>query len=112
MFELELESEVVQWLDGLTPNQFEWVSRYLDRLAADGLSLRGTITRQLSGKLRELRFQVDGRQMRVTYYMVDGRITALTVFAKTQQHEARQIERARRAMERCMLERHVAEEDE
>jgi len=35
----------------------------------------------------------------------------LTVFAKTQRHEHRQITRAVAAMNRCVAEGHTAEED-
>lgn len=69
-------------------------------------------TRQLDGKPRELRFYLDGRQQRITYWIAPGRrIILLTVFAKTQRRESRDIERARRAMQRCIDERHSAEDD-
>lgn len=40
------------------------------------------------------------------------RIILLTVFEKTKRQERRQIERARRAMERCIDEGHTAEDDD
>lgn len=40
------------------------------------------------------------------------RIVLLTVVAKTRMRERAEIERARRAMERCIAERHTAEEVE
>ncbi|WP_280516544.1 hypothetical protein [Nocardia beijingensis] len=36
----------------------------------------------------------------------------LTVFVKTRMREHAEVERARRALDRCIAERHTAEEDE
>jgi hypothetical protein len=70
-------------------------------------------SRQLDGKLRELRFHLDGRPIRVTYWIAPGcRIVLLTVFAKTRQREAREVDRARRALARCIAEDHSTEEDD
>ena len=49
--------------------------------------------------------------MRVTYWIAsDRRIILLTVFRKTRMREDREIERARRALDRCVAERHVVNE--
>ena len=78
-----------------------------------GVLLDEPYTRQLDGKLRELRFHLEGQRVRVTYWIAPGRrIILLTVFRKTRQREAREVERARRAMQRCIDETHTAEEDE
>jgi hypothetical protein len=70
-------------------------------------------TRQLDGKLRELRFYLEGRPVRVTYWIAPGRrIVLLTVFSKTQRRERAEIERARRAMQRCIEEAHTAGDEE
>lgn len=70
-------------------------------------------TKQLDGKLRELRFYLGGRPTRITYWIASGRrIILLTVFVKTQRQERREVERAKRAYERCLAERHTAEEDD
>jgi hypothetical protein len=62
-------------------------------------------------KLRELRFYIGREQHRITYYMAAGRrIILLTVFRKTRGRERREIDRAERAMERCIAEGHTAEE--
>ncbi|MGH3694633.1 MAG: type II toxin-antitoxin system RelE/ParE family toxin [Pseudonocardiaceae bacterium] len=67
--------------------------------------------RQLDGKLRELRFHIDRRSVRVTYWIATGRrIVLLTVFAKSRMREDREIERARKALARCIAEEHMAEE--
>ena len=82
----------------------------INRLADEGVLLSEPHTRQLDGKLRELRFSLDGRAMRVTYWIASGRrIILLTVFAKTQRREPHQIERAKRAMRRSMARRHEEE---
>lgn len=67
-------------------------------------------TRQLDGKLRELRFFLAGRPVRVTYWIASGRrIILLTVFAKTQRRERAEVDRARRAMEQCIREGHTTQ---
>lgn len=53
---VELEPEVSQWLEGLTDEEFGHVAFYIDLLADRGVLLGEPHTRQLSGKLRELRF--------------------------------------------------------
>ena len=50
--------------------------------------------------------------MRVTYWMTSGRrIVLLTVFTKTRVREDRAVERARKALARCMAEEHTVDED-
>lgn len=84
---------------------------YVDLVADQGPLLGEPYTRQLDGKLRELRFHLDGRAVRVTYWIASGRrIILLTVFAKTRMREVAEVERARRAMTRCMAEEHVVED--
>ena len=56
---VELEPEVVSWLDSLTDNQFGQAERYIDLLADQAAHLSEPFTRQLDGKLRELRFYLD-----------------------------------------------------
>jgi Phage derived protein Gp49-like (DUF891) len=71
-------------------------------------------TRQLSGKLRELRFYCGGERIRISYWIASGRrIIALTVFAKTKMRETAEIARAAAAMARCQQEgRHSADDEE
>ncbi|NKZ06060.1 type II toxin-antitoxin system RelE/ParE family toxin [Actinomadura latina] len=69
-------------------------------------------TRQLDGKLRELRFHLQRGQVRITYWIAPGRrIILLTVFRKQQMREQRELARARRAMQRCIAERHAVDEE-
>lgn len=109
---VELEPEVRDWLEDLPAAQFAAAAFYLDLLAERGALLAEPYTRQLHGKLRELRFHLDRRAVRVTYWIASGRrIVLLTVFAKSRMREDREIERARRALARCIAEEHSAEED-
>jgi hypothetical protein len=110
---VELEPEVRGWLEGLPTAQFARAAFYVDLLAEQGPLLGEPYTKQLDGKLRELRFYVERDAVRVTYWIASGRrIVLLTVFRKTRQREDREVERARRALARCEAEAHTAEEEE
>ncbi len=99
---VELEPEVRGWLETLDTAQFGHVAFYMDLLAERGPLLGEPYTRQLDGKLRELRFYLDRRAMRITYWIAPGRrITMLTVFGKARMREDREVRRARRALARC-----------
>jgi Phage derived protein Gp49-like (DUF891) len=70
-------------------------------------------TRQLSGKLRELRFYCGGERIRISYWIASGRrIITLTVFAKTRMRETAEIARATAAMARCQAEVHTADDED
>jgi hypothetical protein len=78
-----LEPEVRDWLEGLPARQFATAAFYVDLLADHGPLLGEPYTRQLSGKLRELRFHLDRSAVRVTYWIASARrIVLLTVFTK------------------------------
>lgn len=82
-------------------------------LADEGVHLDEPFTRQLRGKLRELRFHLGRQRTRVTCYIATGRrIVLLTVFVKTRQREHQEVQRAWRAMQTCIAEGHTAEDDE
>lgn len=109
---VELEPEVRDWLEGLSTRQFATAAFYVDLLAERGPLLGEPYTRQLDGKLRELRFHLGRRAVRVTYWVASGRrVVLLTVFAKSRMREEREIEKARRALARCVAEAHTVEED-
>ncbi|WP_066361104.1 type II toxin-antitoxin system RelE/ParE family toxin [Herbidospora mongoliensis] len=96
---VKLELEVSNWLEGLTTAGFTRAEFYIKLLEDQGPLLSEPYTRQLDGKLRELRFYLHNDQMRITYWIAPGRqIVLLTVFRKTRMREARQVERARRAL--------------
>lgn len=110
--EIETEPEVDAWLDRLTDEDFGTVEFYVDLLAERGVLLAEPYTRQLRGKLRELRFHLGRQQVRVSYYIATGRrIILLTVFRKTRSREEAEGRRAYDAMERCIREGHTAEPD-
>lgn len=83
--EVELEAEVRDWFVALDETSQARVRFHVDRLAEFGPGLDEPYTRQLDGKLRELRFYLAGRPTRITYWIAPGRrIILLTVFVKTQ----------------------------
>ncbi len=91
---VELEPEVVDWLEGLSDDQFGRVEFYIDLLADRGAQLSEPYTRQLQGKLRELRFYLgqESDAVRITFYIATGRrIILLTVFRKQRQRERAEI---------------------
>ena len=111
--EVELEPEVRDWYLTLDDDQQGRVGFHIDRLSQEGPLLDEPHTKQLDGKLRELRFFLGSRATRITYWIAPGRrIILLTVFEKTKRQERGQVERARRAMERCIAEAHTAEDDD
>lgn len=109
---VEVEPEVAKWLEALSDDDFGQVAFYVDLLADRGAELGEPYTRQLRGKLRELRFYLGRERIRVSYFIASGRrIVLLTVFRKTQRQERVAIDRADRAMRRCIAEGHTAEEE-
>ena len=109
---VEAEPEVAKWVEGLSDDDFGQAAFYIDLLADRGVGLREPYTKPLRGKLRELRFYLGRDRIRVSYFITSGRrIILLTVFKKTKQRERAQIDRAERAMKRCISEGHTAEED-
>jgi hypothetical protein len=109
---VELEAEVASWVEALSDREFGRVEFYIDLLAERGPLLDEPFTRQVRGKLRELRFHLGARgdAVRLSYFIASGRrIILLTVFRKQRQREQAEIERAYRAMRRCIEERHEAE---
>jgi hypothetical protein len=110
---VELEPEVRDWLERLPTAQFATAAFYVDLLAEQGPLLGEPYSRQLDGKLRELRFHLDRAAIRITYWIAPGRrVVLLTVFTKTRMREEREVDRARRALARCLAEQHSVDEDE
>ena len=108
---VELEPEVRDWLEELNTAQFATAAFYIDLLAREGVHLSEPYSRQLDGKLRELRFYLDGNAVRVTYWIASGRrIVLLTVFRKTRMREDREVARARSALARCIDQQHIVDE--
>ena len=110
--EVEIEPEARDWYLALTEEQQARVRFHIDRLAELGPLLDEPHTKQLDGKLRELRFYLSSRSTRITYWIGSGRrIILLTVFVKTRQRERYEIERARRAMQTCIDDNHTPGDD-
>jgi hypothetical protein len=63
---VELEPEVLQWFESLSDEQFGHAAFYVDLLEQQGVQLSEPYTRQLRGKLRELRFHLGRERMRLT----------------------------------------------
>ena len=109
---VELEPEVQARLHELPTARFATAAFDIDMLAEKGPLLGELYTRQLDGKLRELRFHLDRQALRITYWIATGRrIILLTVFVKSPMREARELERAVRALTRCLAEEHTIEEE-
>lgn len=101
-YTVELEPEVEKWLDSLTPHEHGRVMFYADLLADFDGVLDEPYSRHLGGKVRELRFRLEQRHWRVTYWLApDRRIVFLTVFAKTQRQETVEVQRALTAQKEC-----------
>jgi hypothetical protein len=110
--EVELEPEVDEWFDTLDQNDKETAAFYVDLLAERGVLLDDPYTRQLRGKLRELRFHLGRQAVRISYWIApDRRIILLTVFRKQRMREEAEVQRAWRAMHRCIFEEHTADEE-
>ncbi|MFI7054957.1 type II toxin-antitoxin system RelE/ParE family toxin [Streptosporangium canum] len=110
--EVELEPEVDEWFDTLDQDDQETAAFYVDLLAERGVLLDEPYTRQLRGKLRELRFHLQREAVRITYWIAPGRrIIMLTVFRKQRMRESAEIEHAWLAMQRYIAEAHTADEE-
>jgi hypothetical protein len=99
---------------GKSPFRFAVVprrsARAADMLAAQPTTLGEPYSRHLGGKLRELRFTLDGSAVRITYWLTpDRRIVLLTVFRKTRQGQTTEVERAHQAQKMCQTDHGPAE---
>ncbi|BCJ26390.1 type II toxin-antitoxin system RelE/ParE family toxin [Actinocatenispora sera] len=107
---VELEPEVRKWLEGLSTEHFATAAFYIELLADKGALLGEPYSRQLDGKLRELRFHIDGQSVRITCWIAASRrIILLTTFHKTRMREGRQVDRARQALARCISAQHTVD---
>lgn len=101
-WEVEAEPEVTDWYLGLSGDDRDIVAEHIDLLANLGHMLRMPHARPLGDGLAELRFDMSRRSWRITYWQRrDGVIILLTVFHKQRDNEAREIGRARKALETC-----------
>ena len=110
---VEYEPEIADWVEGLDDDAANRAGFYVDLLAERGPLLGEPYTRQLHGKLRELRFWLADRPTRISYWIAPGRrIILLTIWTKTRMRETAEVERAYRAMRRCQDQRHTIDEKE
>lgn len=110
LWQVEIEPEVRHWLELLTDRHYDKAERAVDMLAAQPATLGEPYSRHLGGKVRELRFILDGNAVRITYWLApEQRIILLTVFRKTRQREEAEVERARQAQKVCEAEHGPAE---
>lgn len=111
MWTVEVEPEVEEWINSLSVKDFATVIANEERLEASGNQLRFPASRSLSGGLFEIRLDLGSTGRRITYYFADDqRIVLLTVFKKQRQNERAEVQRAHRAMRRCIAEGHTAGE--
>ncbi|MFI6587445.1 type II toxin-antitoxin system RelE/ParE family toxin [Embleya sp. NPDC050493] len=101
MLEIEMEPEVREWLDTLTDPELTRVATIVERLHNEGVMLGMPRAKPLGDGLRELRFDLGNKAVRITYWIRDDTAVLLTVFRKTRDNEHRQVERARQAMKVC-----------
>lgn len=101
-YTIELEPEVREWLAELSADHYERVEAHADHLAEKAEVLGEPYSRHLGGKVRELRFRLDGRSVRITYWLAPGRrVVLLTVFRKTRQCQRDEVNRAQLAQKAC-----------
>jgi hypothetical protein len=102
--EVELNDEVVVWLDTVTDHEWERVVVIVDRLADLGSRARMPLSRSLGDGLFEPRFTLGPTARRITYrFTNDSRIILLTTFRKQRNNERHEIDRARTAAAQCAL---------
>jgi len=102
---VEASIEVQQWRAGLLVSDRARVDFHVARLEVEGVLLREPRSKQLAGKLRELRFALSEGDFRITYFIARRRrIVLLTVFRKTSRRERREVERAQRVLRRWLFQ--------
>lgn len=101
-FSVELEPEVQNWLSGLPVSHYLIAEEKVDRLADQPTDLGEPHSRYLGDGLRELRFNLSGAAIRITYWLAPGRrIVLLTVFRKSRMREDLEVKRAKDAKMVC-----------
>ncbi|MFJ6569933.1 type II toxin-antitoxin system RelE/ParE family toxin [Streptomyces sp. NPDC091292] len=104
-----MEPEIRQWLELLPARQYKAAERAAIRLADAATTLGEPHARHLGGKVRELRYTIDGEAIRITYWLAPARrIVLLTVFRKTKARETAEVDRAHQAQKLCEAEHEVA----
>ena len=100
--EVEAHDEVVEWLLGLSRDEWDRAAVVIDRLAQLAQRARMPLSRSLGDGLFELRFSLGPTARRITYrFTSDGRIVLLTTFHKQRDNERAEVARARQAAQDC-----------
>jgi len=103
-YDVELEPEVRDWLDGLMLADYRTVEYHADRLAETPTTLGEPYSKHLQGAVRELRFHLGRSPWRITYWLAaEQRIVLLTIFRKTRDRETSEVNRAVTAQRTCEL---------
>lgn len=108
---IEIEPEVLRWLDNLSDRDYLVAEHAAERLADQPTTLGEPYVRHLGGGLRELRFTLghDSNHIRITYWLApERRIVLLTVFRKTKMREGLEVQRASLRMKTCLAEHRSA----
>ncbi len=106
-FTVEIEPEVRLWLMNLPDADYQVAEHIVGLLLDAPATLGEPYSRHLGNGVRELRFALghDRQAVRVSYRLAPGRrIVLLTVFRKTKQREATEVERAKHAGKVCEAE--------
>lgn len=110
LFDIEVEPEVLQWLDSLSDRDYARADRKCSLLVERGHLLDEPHSKHLAEGVRELRIALDRVDARVTYWLPDGPrriVVLLTVFLKQGRQEPREVTRALHARKTCEAE-HVS----
>lgn len=101
-YAIEIEPEVRLWRENIPAHHYVTAEQKVDRLAENAATLGEPSTRHLGGKLRELRFDLEGNAQRITYWLAPGRrIVPLTAFRETKARETAEVDRTRAAQVMC-----------
>jgi hypothetical protein len=113
MMEVELETEVEEWVDSLTDAKYANLLVQIDRLERMGATIREPWSKSLGDGLYELRFDIDRVAWRIAYFFAPNRrAVLLTIFRKQRNNERHEVQRARQAMRRCIAEHEHGERNE
>ncbi|MER8093869.1 type II toxin-antitoxin system RelE/ParE family toxin [Streptomyces goshikiensis] len=105
LYVIEVEPEVLTWLELLPGRQHRKVEEHTELLAVHGTRTPMPFARPLRDGVYELRPTLDGVATRITYWFAPGRrIVLLTVFRKTRMAEPGQVSRAVASRATCQRE--------
>jgi hypothetical protein len=109
----EVAPEVLDWLIGLSDDDFGHVAYHIDLLQELGPRLGEPHARQLEGRLRVLRFHLGTRAFGLTHCVAGvRRIALLTVFREDQPTEETEIRRGVATLDRCIIEGCLSQEQQ